>query len=66
MNEFAHGKGDTQFMNTAFNVNPILLTTVPYSTLGTGMIVLPTKDPEQAIVSFHGSLIHRQGEHQRL
>jgi len=34
------------------NVNPILLTTVPYSTLGTGMIVLPTKDPNQAIVSF--------------
>jgi porin len=52
MNEFAHGKGDTQFMNLALNVNPILLTTVPYSTLGTGMIVLPTKDPNQAIVSF--------------
>jgi len=52
MNEFAHGKGDTNFMNTALNVNPILLTTVPYSTLGTGMIVLPTKDPNQAIVSF--------------
>jgi porin len=52
MNEFAHGKGDSQFMNTAFNVNPILLTTVPYSTLGTGIIALPTKDPNQAIVSF--------------
>jgi porin len=52
MNEFAHGKGDTQFMNTALNVNPILLTTVPYSTLGTGLIVLPTKDPQQAIVNF--------------
>jgi len=52
MNEFAHGKGDTQFMNTALNINPILLTTVPYSTLGTGLIVLPTKDPHQAIVSF--------------
>ena len=51
MNEFAHGKGDTQFMNTAFNVNPILLTTVPYSTLGTGFIILPTKDPQQAIVN---------------
>lgn len=51
MNEFAHGKGDTQFMNTALNVNPILLTTVPYSTLGTGLIVLPTKDPNQAIVN---------------
>jgi porin len=51
MNEFAHGKGDSQFMNVALNVNPILLTTVPYSTLGTGLIVLPTKDPKQAILS---------------
>ena len=51
MNEFAHGKGDTQFMNMAFNVNPVLLTTVPYSTLGTGIIVLPTKDPKQAHVN---------------
>ena len=52
MNEFAHGKGDTQFMNMAFNFNPIIAFTVPYSTLGTGLIVLPTKDPKEAIVSF--------------
>jgi porin len=52
MNEFAHGKGDTQFMNMAFNFNPLMALTVPYSTLGTGVIVLPTKDPKQAIVSF--------------
>jgi porin len=52
MNEFAHGKGDEQFMNLAFSINPVLMTTVPYSTLGTGVIGLPTKDPEQAIVSF--------------
>ena len=51
MNEFAHGKGDTQFMNMAFNFNPLLAFTVPYSTLGTGVIVLPTKDPKEAIVS---------------
>jgi len=51
-NEFAHGKGDTQFMNTAFNINPISLLTVPYSTLGAGVIVLPTKDPNAAIVRF--------------
>jgi len=50
MNEFAHGKGDTQFLNTAFNVNPTLLVTVPYSPLGAGVIVLPTKDPHEAIV----------------
>jgi porin len=51
MNEFAHGKGATQFMNMALNFNPLLAFTVPYSTLGTGVIVLPTKDPKEAIVS---------------
>jgi porin len=51
MNEFAHGKGDTNFMNMAFNVNPIVAFTVPYSTLGTGLIVLPTKDPNEAVIS---------------
>src|SRR5262249_53490023 len=51
MNEFAHGKGATQFLNLAFNFNPIFASTVPYSTLGTGVIVLPTTDPKEAIVS---------------
>jgi porin len=52
MNEFAHGKGDTQFMNMAFNVNPVTALTVPYSALGIGMIAWPTKDPKQAILIF--------------
>ena len=52
MNEFAHGKGDTQFMNTAFNANPAIFFTTPYSALGTGVIGLPTQDPKEAIVSF--------------
>jgi porin len=52
MNEFAHGKGDVQFMNSALNFNPVMMLTVPYSTLGTGIIALPTKDPKQAILSF--------------
>ena len=53
-NEFAHGKygkGDTEFLNTELNVNLVALM-APYSTLGTGVIVLPTKDPNQAIVNF--------------
>jgi porin len=50
-NEFAHGKGDTQFLNLAFSINPVVLA-IPYSTLGAGVIGLPTKDPNQAIVSF--------------
>ncbi|HVO23361.1 MAG TPA: carbohydrate porin [Candidatus Margulisiibacteriota bacterium] len=49
-NEFAHGKGDAQFFNLAFNINPSVLV-VPYSTLGAGVIVLPTADPNQAVVS---------------
>ena len=51
-NEFAHGKGDMQFMNLAFNFNPVPLVTTPYSTLGTGLLLLPTKDPRAAAISF--------------
>ncbi len=51
-NEFAYGKGDTQFMNTAFSLDPVALLAVPYSTLGAGLIVLPTKDPKAAYINF--------------
>jgi porin len=51
MNEFAHGKGDTQFMNTALNLNPAILMAAPYSTLGAGVVILPTKDPKASIVT---------------
>jgi porin len=51
-NEFAHGKGDTQFLNLAFNINPVAVVTAPYSTLGAGLIILPTKDPKAAIINF--------------
>ena len=50
-NEFAHGKGDTQFMNLAFNINPVALVAAPYSPLGAGFIVLPTKDPDAAVLN---------------
>jgi porin len=52
LNEFAHGKGAAQFLNLAFNINPVALV-VPYSTLGTGLIVLPTADAGQALLSFN-------------
>jgi porin len=51
-NEFAHGKGDSQFYNLAFNLNPVALV-VPYSTLGTGLIILPTADPNKAIITLN-------------
>ena len=50
-NEFADGKGDSQFMNTAFNLNPALMLTTPYSTLGAAIIIAPTKDPHAALVT---------------
>jgi porin len=52
MNEFAHGKGDSNFMNMALNLNPLTAFTTPYSTLGTGLLVSPTKDSNAAVVSF--------------
>ena len=50
-NEFAHGTGATNFMNLALNFYPGFAFTVPYSTLGAGVVVLPTKDPKEAIVT---------------
>lgn len=58
-NEFAHGRGDSQFLNLAFNLNPVLVVTAPYSTLGAAAILLPTQDPEAAIVTL--SVIQANG-----
>ena len=40
-NEFASGRGRSQFSNAAFIFNPATLLTVPYSTLGVGAVLLP-------------------------
>ena len=37
-NAFAHGKGNTGFLNSAFAFNPVLAVEAPYSTLGAGVI----------------------------
>lgn len=39
-NAFAHGRGKTQFSNLGFVVNPALVRTVPYSTLGAGFVLM--------------------------
>ena len=44
-NAFAHARGKTQFSNMAFVFNPIVGATVPYSTLGTGFMVLREGEP---------------------
>jgi porin len=41
-NEFAGGRGRSQFMNFAFVANPVTALTVPYSTLGAGVVLLPS------------------------
>lgn len=51
-NEFAAGgKRDDQFLNLALTLNPTLMVSVPYSTLTLGGIILPTGNPEEAVIS---------------
>jgi porin len=47
-NEFAAGKGDTQFFNLALQFNSAATVTIPYSALGVGVFVLPTGDERVA------------------
>jgi len=42
-NVFAHDETE-QFLNTAFNINPVMLTTIPQTFLGAGVVLLPMKD----------------------
>lgn len=42
-NEFASGRGLTQFQNLNFIFSPTPLVTIPYSTLAAGLVWLPTK-----------------------
>ena len=43
-NEFASGRGRSQFSNSAFVFSPTTMLTVPYSTLGFGVVVIPTEN----------------------
>ena len=43
-NEFASGRGRSQFMNFNFLASGVTALTVPYSTIGGGIILLPTKN----------------------
>ena len=44
LNEFASGRGKSQFMNANFLFNSALALRLPYSTLGAGALWLPTKN----------------------
>lgn len=41
LTEFASGRGNTQFLNANFIFSPVVALTVPYSTLGGGVIWMP-------------------------
>jgi porin len=45
VNDFAHGRGKTQFFNMNFVFNPIAVQTIPYSTLGAGFSILQDFEP---------------------
>ena len=53
-NEFAHDY-KTQFLNTAFLVNPVLLRTCPYSTVSIGAILL------NKVAEFNFSVMDTEG-----
>jgi len=65
LNAFAHGKGEDQFMNLAFNINPVLIMTVPYSTLGAGVIIKPARTRGRSREPCRRELF-RGGQYQRL
>ena len=66
MNEFAHGKGDTQFMNGALNFNPIMALDCALFHLGHGIDRIADQRSQAGDRKFFRHVIHGQGEHQRL
>jgi len=51
-NDFAHGTGDTKFMNLAFSFNPVATLAAPYSALGVALAYLPHKDVVLSFAAF--------------
>lgn len=45
VNQFAHGRGLSQFSNVSFVANPIALRTIPYASLGAGFAFLQDGEP---------------------
>jgi hypothetical protein len=64
-NEFAHGKCDTQFMNLAFNINPVTVVAAPYSPLGAANPATH-QGPGRRRTQCRGDPEYRQSQHSRL
>jgi len=50
-NNFAHSKGERQFLNTAFCFNPIVSVACPPYGLGAGVVIVPTGNPHEALIT---------------
>jgi porin len=56
-NEFASGRGTSQFMNANFLFNPTLALRLPYSTLGAGVIWLPIPPGPRGGITINSSVV---------
>jgi porin len=56
-NEFASGRGTSQFMNANFIFNPALALRLPYSTLGAGVLWLPIPPGPKGGITVSSSVI---------
>jgi len=57
LNEFASGRGTTQFMNGNFLFNPVIALHLPYSTLGGGIILMPIPNGSKGGLTIKSLLI---------
>jgi porin len=57
-NEFASGRGVTQFMNANFIFNPALALRLPYSTLGAGIFWLPIPPGPKGGITVSSTIIN--------
>jgi porin len=58
LNEFASGRGTSQFMNANFLFNPALALRLPYSTLGVGVVWMPIPPGPKGGVTVSSSVIN--------
>ena len=57
-NEFASGRGTSQFMNANFLFNPTLALRLPYSTLGAGIIWMPILPGPRGGITVSSSVVN--------
>jgi porin len=59
-NEFASGRGTSQFMNANFIFNPALALRLPYSTLGAGIVWMPIPPSSKGGITVSSTVMNTQ------